>query len=306
MNKYRPVRDTSIIILKSFRLLRSTHYVGMAATGLLVSVIGIAPLSLNKLRHSIWNPEFGVASFCALASIFCAFQTLNLVNHFWDLKAGMDKKEFSTTFTVLSPRVWSVLTWMYGLASLVFQLYLFQGLALLTLALFYLIGFLYIIPPFRWKRWYPLSTFLLSIAALLAMVNGFVSSPADNDTGQFPERLALLIVVTMTFSFGTKDRKDWARDRTVGIKTLYTVYGAARGRSINAILVFLSYSSVPLLLGEGRYALLAVPFGLLSGFITISRFYYRESLIFICYYVFSVLLLGSIFYWQPGLLYWLP
>jgi len=266
MNNPNHAKSVLKVIVSSHRPLRSVHYVGMTAIGLIMSQIDFCADQgkhlLKLLQPSI---EIVCAGLAASIAIFCAFQALNIFNHFKDTNLGMVKQEFQNFTSIIHERMWIKMGWFYLLASYVVLLLWAPYRCLIWVSLYYLIGIVYIIPPFRWKRWYPLSTFLLAVAALTAANMGY------------------------------------ERDSPAAIKTLYTVFGPDHGRYINAVLVLISYLTVPLILGKALFFFISAPIGLASSLVTFSRHHYREGLIFAFYFLFSALLLTYIFFFDPAL-----
>lgn len=292
------------ILKKIIRPLRSIHYMGMVLLGVLLGPLQIT--DFNALSVNYFSSKIGILfkGSAVIIAYFFAFQSLNLFNNFWDTKSGMKKREFISSCELFSYRKLFFLAWLFTFLSFL-GIFLSGSLSsLLYLFLYYFIGIIYFIPPLRLKRWYPLSTFLLAIAAIAALLGGFSAASNGIFFPRYPKRIILLILITMTFSFGTKDRKDFERDSQNGIKTLYTILGVKNGRRANSVIVFLSYLCVPLFFQLDTFiAIISLLFGF-SGFATTwSEKHYREDYVFLNYFLFSGFLLWYIFFFRTDLLF---
>jgi 4-hydroxybenzoate polyprenyltransferase len=269
-------------IVRLLRPLRLIHYGGFAAGGAVIgAVVGKKPLDIYLL---IWST----------AAAFIAFQGAVFLNDIFD--AEIDRlagKETPFTKGVLSRRA----SWMLAVGLSLFSLVVALRCGLETflfLLAAHIVSLIYSTPILRAKRLYPLNVFLLALAGLSVMVSGFAS---HEHWTMFPVRMLVLILVTLTLTFGTKDMADVEGDRQRGVRTLFTILGLEKGLWVNAGFVLVSYLATPLILGYPPLFWAAVPAGAISGiliFLAKRRMKLVEGLILIVYIIFALVILGLI------------
>ncbi len=269
-------------IVKLLRPLRLIHYGGFAAGG---AVIGAAvsgkPLDVYLL---LWST----------IAAFIAFQGAVFLNDIFD--AEIDRlagKETPFTKGVLTRRASWLLAAGLSLFSLVVAIRCGLECFLFLLAA-HLISLIYSTPILRAKRIYPLNVFLLALAGLAVMVSGFAT---HEHWTLFPIRMMVLILVTLTLTFGTKDMADVEGDRARGVRTLFTILGLERGLWVNAGLVLVSYLATPLILNFLPLYWAAAPAGVISGGLVLlakKRMKLVEGLILVVYLAFALVILGLI------------
>ncbi len=268
-------------ILKLLRPLRLLHYAGFAAGGAVMgAAVGEVPLDPYLL-------------FYVTVSVLAAFQGAVFLNDIFD--AEIDRlagKKTPFSRGLLGRRGSYALAASLSIFSLI--LVLRCGLASFGFLLAaHVISLAYSTPPVRAKRIYPLNVFLLALAGLAVMVSGFASHAPVR---LFPLRMLILVVVTLTATFGTKDMADVEGDRRRGIRTLFTLLGLGKGRWVNAGLVIVSYLLTPLILDYLRLYWAAAPLGVLTAALIVmrGRKKLREALILTIYILFGLLILGLI------------
>lgn len=269
-------------IIKLLRPLRLIHYGGFAAGGAVIgAVVSGKPFDLYLL---IWST----------VAAFIAFQGAVFLNDIFD--AEIDRlagKETPFTKGVLSRRG----SWLLAVGLSVFSLVIALRCGLecfFFLLAAHLISLVYSTPLLRAKRIYPLNVFLLALAGLAVMVSGFSS---HEHWTLFPLRMMVLILVTLTLTFGTKDMADVEGDRARGVRTLFTILGLERGLWVNAGLVLISYLATPLILNFLPLYWAAAPAGMLSGALILlakKRMKLVEGLILVVYIIFALVILGLI------------
>lgn len=264
-----------LLLLKLLRPFRLIHYGGFAAGGVIMGfVIGNTPLDVYYLIYSV-------------AAALIAFQGAVFLNDIFDAEIDMlAGKKTPFTKGVLSLRGSYILAAGLSIFSLlvVFPCGLTSVLLLLSA---HVISLMYSVPLIRAKRFYPLNVFLLALAGLAVMVMGF-SSHAP--VLRFPLRMLILVVVTLTATFGTKDLADIEGDRERGIHTLFTLLGEKRGRWVNATLVLVAYLATPFILAYPGLFWAAVPAGLITASALLMR-KLREWLVLLVYVVFGLVVL---------------
>ncbi|MBD3286108.1 hypothetical protein GF359_06310 [candidate division WOR-3 bacterium] len=265
----------TIELIRLLRPFRIIHYAGFAAGGVVMgAVIGDKPLDIYLL-------------FYIILAVITAFQAAVFLNDIFD--AEIDKlagKKTPFTKGIISIRASYILA--AGLAVLSLLLALRCGLnPFLFLLAAHVISLLYSTPLVRLKRFYPLNVFLLALAGLAVMYSGFSS---HSDFRLFPVRMLVLVLVTLTATFGTKDMADIEGDRERGIHTLFTLLGLKTGRWVNAALVLVAYLATPLILGYLKLYWAAVPAGVGTALVVLAR-KLREWIILLIYVLFGITIL---------------
>ena len=265
-------------LLKLLRGFRIIHYAGFAAGGAVMgAVIGEVALDPYLLFYS------------TLAGA-TAFQGAVFLNDIFDVQIDrLAGKGTPFSKGVLGRRGSYILA--IGLSVLSLLLALRCGIAsLLTLLGLHVVSLVYSIPPIRAKRFYPLNVLLLAVAGLSVMISGFASHAP---IVLFPIRMLILVLVTLTATFGTKDMADVEGDRRKGICTLFTLLGLKAGRWVNAGLVLAAYLATPLILGYLKLYWAAVPAGAITT-LTVLAPKTKEWLILVVYILFGLTILGLI------------
>lgn len=269
-------------VIRLLRPLRLIHYGGFAAGG---AVIGAAvankPLDIYLI---LWST----------VSAFIAFQAAVFLNDIFDSEidrlAGKD-----TPFTkgVLSRRG----SWILAAGLSIFSLVIVSRCGLesfLALLSAHIVSLVYSTPLLRAKKVYPLNVFLLALAGLAVMVSGFASHAHWT---LFPVRMLILILLTLTLTFGTKDMADVEGDRARGVRTLFTILGLESGLRVNAALVLVSYLATPLILNYIPLFWVAIPAGAISSILILlakKRVKLIEGLILLVYIAFALAILWLI------------
>lgn len=219
-----------------------------------------------------------------------AFQGAVFLNDIFDVQVDrLAGKETPFSKGVLGRRGSYILAIGLSVASLLLALRC--GIAsLLTLLGLHVVSVVYSTPPVRAKRFYPLSVFLLALAGLSVMVSGFASHAR---IVLFPTRMLVLVLVTLTATFGTKDIADVEGDRRKGVCTLFTLLGSKVGRRVNAGLVLASYLATPLILDYLKLYWAAVPAGAITTVAVLAP-KPKEWLILVVYILFGLAILGLI------------
>lgn len=268
----------SIQIVRLLRPFRLIHYGGFAAGGVVMgAVIGEAPLDIYLLFYSV-------------VSALVAFQGAVFLNDIFDAEIDMLVGK-PTPFSkgVLSLKGSYVLAAGLSISSLVLVLRC-GWVSFLALLAAHVVSLVYSTPLLRAKRVYPLNVFLLAAAGLAVMVSGFAThAPAL----EFPIRMLILVLVTLTATFGTKDMADIEGDRSRGVRTLFTILGFQKARWVNAALVLVAYLATPLILAYPKLYWAAAPAGLATAATVLAR-KPREWLILLVYIFFGLIILWLI------------
>jgi len=147
--------------------------------------------------------------------------------------------------------------------------------------------YIYSASPLRLKRVPILSSFLISVAALTAVMSGFFWISADKKMDAFPTSVVFGVLIMMTLASNARDIKDVEGDRRDGIMTLPVIFGN-NGIKITGMLLGLSFLLVPIFFSNYYLYILALPAGFWAYKLATKK-PYKEIYIFILFFVFFVL-----------------
>lgn len=250
------------------------HYVGATLFGML-------------LGYRIVGGGFDLASsVLAVASVFFNFQGMIVLNNLMDRSIDqVSGKKTPLVDGAVDERMY--IFWGLGFSLVGAALaFVISYHALLLVIGAHVTSFLYSSPPFRLKRFFPLSTIFISLSTYLAMMFGYSIYGLTKTFMSFPPKLTLLFMIVFTLSMSFKDRLDQEGDKRGGIYTLFTLFGERTGSLVNGLLMFASYVSVPLILRYPPLLIAAIPAAILS-FLFCIRKPFREEPIFIIYFLFA-------------------
>jgi len=253
--------------------------------------------------HYIFPPIFGIVlgnyiyqepinfynSFLLLFSVFFSFQTSVIINDINDMRTD----HFSNKNSFLNPSTFPIEYYQF-LSIFFFTISLLSALVInyriFIIVLFgHTLHFAYSSKPLRLKRLFPISIFLLSLAALLTAISGYALFNSYKPFISFPIKTAMLIFIPLFLSLNFRDMHDLQGDKKTDITTLFTIFGIEKGRYINAYLVLLSYLLVPAILKFYPLFFATIPLGIAS-FYTCLKKPFNERMIFYIYFILIVVL----------------
>jgi 4-hydroxybenzoate polyprenyltransferase len=260
--------------IKWFRPWRTVHYVGATAFGIILGY------------RIIGGGIHPVQSALALVSVFFTFQGMVVLNNLMDKKideiSGKKTPLVEGALSDSTYRAWGIVFSTLGaLAGLAISY-----TAFLLIVAGHIASFLYSAPPFRLKRFFPISTLLLALSSYLVMMFGYSIYGLTKTFMSFPPRLSLLFIIVFALSMSFKDRLDEKGDREGGIHTLFTMLGERVGSLVNGIMMFAAYCIVPPILGYLPLYFAAIPAAVLTLVFSIRR-PFREEPIFLIYFMFA-------------------
>jgi len=270
-------------LLKNIRPNRCLHYIFLS----LIGVIVYFP-TVNQMDIFVF-----IKIISMLLALFFAFQFSIIINDIFDIETdkitnpvrpliagSFNKKEYLTV------------GWIYLAFSLLCAFWVGDHCLILTLD-FIIFYSLYSIPPFRLKRFLPISSIIIGIQALLAFLLGALSFSSSNTLNTLQLKIPLLIFLIFSLSSNIKDLKDSEGDKVSGIHTIPVIWGISKGRKIIGVLVFLSYMLVPFFMAMIPYApalfILSLLFGLMN-YLYLRKEGSRENLVFYLYFSYLFLL----------------
>jgi len=283
--RYSPEKFKAL--LGNLRFSRLAHYCMMVALGIGFSFFIMLDM---PAEHFLLIRIIGIM--CAL---FFAFQFSVVTNDICDIECD---KVSNCRRPLASGAMDTAGFLKAGMAYLAFALlfafYVSDACFMLTL-FFIVMYFLYSIPPFRLKRFFPVAPCIIGVQALVAFLLGYASC-SQGDVGFFVQAPVLwLIFLVFSLSANVKDLKDIQGDKICAIPTLPVMLGEEKARRTIGFLVFLSYLLVPIFLNRVLNVppilyIFALVFGLKSYF-HLARKDSGERPIFYFYFIYALLLL---------------
>ncbi len=274
-------------VLGNMRLTRTCHYMLLCLVGVL-TCCAAAPVSDIFALIRIAG---------ALLSVGFAFQFSVVTNDIFDVDCDrISNASRPLAKGVLEKREYLIIAFVYLSFSLLLA-YWVSETSLMAIVLFIACYFLYSAPPLRLKRFFPLSAFIIGLEALLSFIAGVFALERTGLSGHLSAPLLWLILTVFFLSSNIKDLKDREGDRATGIPTLPVWLGEKWGRNLIALLVFLSYCLVPIVLPlafPGLHVLVvSVVFGL-GSLIYIVKKNAKEEVIFLIYFLYILFLISAV------------
>uniref|UniRef100_A0A7C4TB27 Prenyltransferase n=1 Tax=candidate division WOR-3 bacterium TaxID=2052148 RepID=A0A7C4TB27_UNCW3 len=253
------------------------HYLFPTALGIFIGM------------HKFDRPLYLLPSVFLFLAIFFSYQASIVINDINDIKSD----EFSKRKTPLNSgeiKVEEYRNWGIVFVAIALALGLLIGYRMfLIILLGNVLHFLYSSPPFRLKRFYPISILLISIGALLTAIAGYALYEPAKPFLSFPLKSTLFIVIPLFFGLNFRDLADYEGDRKTEVQTLFTIFGLNKGRIINAFLILFSYLIVPIILGYPLLFIATLPLGICSMLFCLKK-PFKEKSIFYCYYILIIIL----------------
>jgi len=257
-------RDKFIAVLKNIRLPQCSFHLGLFLVG----------LGLGYLVYPD-NLTFNLFSFFAIlgliVAILLAWKASVIINDMCDLET--DKL---TNFNRPLPQSMFSFRGYMELGIICFVFSLIGGLAVnfkfaILLLVYQIMAWFYSAPPFRFKRFPVVATFLSALALLVVLFMGFAVFSGEHNLQGLSWRIIFLFLLVLTFSLPIKDFKDIAGDRKMGVFTIPVIFGEELGRIIVGAGIFLSFVSSIFFLNEKNLFFWAVILGSAAFLITVSE-----------------------------------
>ena len=275
-------------LLKNLRWSRSFHYILMVVMGLWLYFLNTRITDLF-----IFLKVSGI-----LFAIFFAFQFSVVVNDIFDIECDrITNKDRPLITGILDKNEYLKVGFAYLAFALLFAF--FVGDYCFTILLFAIVlSFLYSAPPFRLKRFFPISSALIGLEALVAFLLGQISLEKSGELNFSYLPVWALVFLVFFLSSNIKDLKDIEGDRRCGVYSLPVLVGEVEARKMIACFVFLSYFLVPFFLYRSPMFHSSLPLFIFSFFFGLANLFYivkrdaKEKIIFLLYfiYVFMILL----------------
>jgi len=239
-------------------------------------------------------------AFLLMCAIFFSFQTSVVTNDVNDLRTDKisEKRSLLNASSQTIVHIHELGVYFF-IISILFALVISYRMMLIVL-LGHILHFTYSSRPFRLKRFYPISILMLTLGALLAGIAGFSLFEISKPFSAFPVKATLLIVVPLFFGLNFRDLADYQGDKRTEVTTLFTIFGLNKGRYINAILILISYISIPLILDFPLFFIVTIPLGILSLYFCLKQ-PFKEKYVFYIYFVL-ITVFAIIFNLNPGII----
>lgn len=228
-------KDYFRILIKSWRLERMLFYSGIGIFGFI--------LAMRKPGLTFNADFFNLLGLILLVfSLGIGFQSAQVINDFFDLEADRISRKRNPLGQGLNRVYYSIFGFCLVLLSLSFALILNYSCFLLMIS-YLLLSVIYSVPPVRLKQFPLLATFVLAVAAILAMAMGYSLIYDNQALNAIPKTILIPTLLGITFGFIAKDIKDLEGDRSTGVITLPgLIYrNSIIGRLPVAILIGISY-----------------------------------------------------------------
>ncbi|MGE5393048.1 MAG: UbiA family prenyltransferase [Candidatus Saccharibacteria bacterium] len=147
-------------------------------------------------------------------------------------------------------------------------------------------SYIYSAPPLRLKRVPFLSTFLIALASLSAVIAGFYFLNFSKAITSLPTVFVFVILIFHVLWGSVKDLKDREGDRADGILTVANLFPERASAWAVAVLAAAGYLAVPLILGVPALVLVSIAAALLSVYLILTsrRSHYP---LFLVYYLYT-------------------
>ncbi|HVS79421.1 MAG TPA: UbiA prenyltransferase family protein [Candidatus Paceibacterota bacterium] len=160
--------------------------------------------------------------------------------------------------------------------------------ALYMVLAYILLSHIYSCRPLRLKRFPVVSSFVISLASLAALMAGYFFWGTNPVISSFHVSWAVLVVIFFTLAANIKDIKDFEGDKMSGVHTIPVMFGAEKGRRIIALCCMLALLAVPLLLDRAILFAASIPTAVFA-WIVMTRDPFREKNVFALYFLFFAL-----------------
>lgn len=258
-------------VIRNLRMERVAAYVIMIFLGVLIAGRIFPAIKLN------WNDWLSVIVL-ALSFVFsCLFAICvnDLADEDTDKVSNADRPLISKT---LSGHDMKQMGFIFLVVSLI-SAYLAGYTAFFFVLTFTSLYYIYSAPPTRFKLVPLLSSFLISLCMLSAILAGFFIVSPLKYVSVFPARLILAIVVVFSLLANVREMKDVEGDRTAGIKTLPVLLGNIWGPRVVAICAVLSFILIPIFSSLYVLFMPAVPTAILSWYFINKKPYSEKPLV---------------------------
>ncbi len=279
---------------KRDRINLQIHYSMLAAGGFILGMIRekINPFEINYFKF-----------FFSILTILVAFYSSLVFNDIYDFEGDKIVKKLTPLTEGIIERTFY---FKFGLIFMIFSIlfsFFLNIYALLNIVILHILQIIYTFPPLRLKRVYPISIFILSLAALFSMLFGFsvIEEKEKFFLRNFPFKLYLIFLFAFPFAMNFRDVLDLKGDKFQGVKTLAVIVGEEKAPFFAGLTLFITYMLVALILLKPIFFILSIIAGILSIVFSLRK-NYEEFPFFIIYFSYLLIFI-VIVYLNPEYLF---
>lgn len=211
----------TIAWLANARPVRIAYYLIIATTGM---VAALKTFSLSLPIHLLDINSYDILGIGIIAGWFLAVALNDLEDHSIDSISNPDRPLIAGK---LDKSDMASIAGISGI-TMVSAGFLINWNVAMMLVMFQISYSLYSLEPFRMKRHFVFSSFLVGMAGLAIFLAGYFTVAPSMSFSDIPLALFWGVLGTLAIISNTKDFKDIPGDRAEGIKTLPVVFGARR------------------------------------------------------------------------------
>jgi len=223
-----------------------------------------------------------ISLIAGMLAIFFTWQFSIIVNDIYDQKIdNLSNRKRPLILKILSEKNYFNLAAIFLMFAILFGI--LAGLVpFLILCACIVIVFLYSFPAVRLRK-YIFSSSIVGICSALAFLLGYFSQAAITT----PMAVSLSIILAISISLGVtaKDFKDYEGDKRDGVKTIFTVFGLERGKTISAIMLAIAFLMPMFLLNTLKDLIIILTFAI------VASLYFKKKQDYPMTIVFCILLL---------------
>lgn len=242
------------------------------------------------------NPTDYLAIISLIGHTFFGFLFGLTINDYYDKKGDLlAGQKTPLTMRIIRKQEVPYLALFFFLSSIIFAFSISYYTFLIALSALTL-SYIYSAPPFRLKKYWPLSIFTITTIAFLETVVGASVFARYAAINILPKEVFYVFFLILPLAFGTKDLKDYTGDKETGVFTIFTWLGLEKGCIINALLVFIAFMLVPVIYGFKFLfisLLLGLPVALYIAFYPKLKQSRPRELIFFSVLIFYILYMGK-------------
>lgn len=282
-------RKKFIVVVSNMRPFRSIHYCGLTLFGVFVGYMILRDTSTCSLAHpSTFIPIAGI-----IISMFFAFQSAVTLNDVFDVQSDkISNPNRPLIRKQLTKTEMKYLSLFYMSISLLLAISINPSTFALILCSLTL-SLIYSVPPIRLKRFFPVSSFILALAALISILLGYSIFVNWNGLLSFPRAIVFFVLIIFTLAVNIKDIKDSSGDKKTGVKTLPVLIGNHKSRIAIGLFVLISYILIVIFLKKPILFIPAILFGIISMVIIVKK-RLSEKPVFVLYFLFTLILAFSV------------
>ncbi|MEO0115031.1 MAG: UbiA family prenyltransferase [candidate division WOR-3 bacterium] len=236
---YRSDKANFRSVIWSFRYERMAFYSGLGLFGFILGMHQQSALGGLTPKANLFNI---IGIILLLLSLAIGFQSAQVINDFFDIEADRLTRKRNPLVQGLNRNYYLIWGLCLIFLSLTFALIINYSCFLLMIT-YLLLSVIYSVPPVRLKRIPIVSTFILAVAAILAMAMGYSLTYGNYALNAIPKTILIPTILGITFGFIAKDIQDAKSDRSIGVITIPNLLykDSIVGRSPIAILIGVSF-----------------------------------------------------------------